>query len=486
LRQTSEESKLVSVTPVILCGGSGERLWPLSRKSFPKQFLGLFGETSLFQQSIQRIISLCSDEVKIDEIIIITNEKHRFLVLEQIDEIKINIPCNIILEPEAKNTAPALTLAAYAAKKNNSQTILIVIPSDQYIKHINAFKKSINKAVRLIQDNTIFTVGIKPLSPSTGLGYIEYKNEGEINKVVNFKEKPDHDEALEMINAGNHAWNSGIFILKPKTWIDKIQKANPQIASTIKDSWIKKTEDQWFIRPNPDFFALSPSDSIDYAVMEKMELLNIDVRMVMLDAGWSDLGTYQALAEIQKENKDRNILIGDILTLNSCNNIAISSKRNISLLGVDGLVVIETSDCVFVANKKSLDSIKDLVNKLGANHSYLIEEHTRVNRPWGWFELLDESQGCKVKRIQINPGKSISLQRHKHRSEHWVVVKGEAYVTKGTQSFKLKINESTYIEANQVHRIENLRGKTLQIIEVQSGSYLGEDDIQRIEDKYGR
>jgi mannose-1-phosphate guanylyltransferase/mannose-6-phosphate isomerase len=476
----------MKITPVILCGGSGTRLWPLSRQHYPKQFLKLVGDTTLFQQSVSRAIALQNDDIQIEEILIVTNENHRFLVLEQLDELKLKTSLRILLEPEPKNTAPALTLAALAAQETNADSILVVTPADHYVKDLNQFTRAMCEAIKAAEDNTIVTLGINPTRPDTGFGYIHFEGDDVVKSVLTFKEKPEFEAAQQMIVQGQHAWNGGMFILQSKTWLDAIQQSNPEIANTMNKVWKNKNTDQWFERPDSELFKQSPSDSIDYAVMEKFKELKVDVKLAVLDAGWSDLGSFDALDEIEDKDKDGNIFKGDVVSLNTKNTIAITSKKNVSLLGVENLIVIETADSVLVANKNVAQSIKELVKLLSENHEYLLNDHTRVNRPWGWFETIEEDATFKVKRIQIDPGKSISLQRHQQRSEHWVVVQGKATVQQDNKEYELSMNESTYIHKNQVHRLSNQSKEILQIIEVQSGEYLGEDDIERLEDNYGR
>ena len=476
----------MKITPVILCGGSGTRLWPLSRQNYPKQFLRFFGDVTLFQQSISRALALESDEIQIEEILIVTNESNRFLVLEQLDKFKLEIPFRILLEPVPKNTAPALTLAALAANDMNPESALVVTPADHYVKDLNQFNFAMHESIKAAQDKTIVTLGIKPTRPDRGFGYIHYKGDGLVKDVLSFKEKPELEVAKKMIDEGQYAWNGGIFILQSKTWLDAIVKSDTQISESVGDAWKNKDMDQWFERPDKEKFKQSPSNSIDYAVMEKTKALKVLVKLVELDAGWSDLGSFDSLDEIEKKDKDGNILNGDVVSLNTKNTIAISSNRNISLLGIEDLIVIETSDSVLVANKNDSQSIKELVKKLEKSHQYLLNEHARVNRPWGWFETLEEGDTYKVKRIQINPGKSISLQRHQHRSEHWVIVRGKASVVIEDKNIELNQNESIFIEKNAIHRLSNDTNQILQVIEVQSGDYLGEDDIERLEDNYGR
>lgn len=317
----------MKITPVILCGGSGTRLWPLSRQHYPKQFLKLVGDATLFQQSISRAIALQNNDIQIEEILIVTNENHRFLVLEQLDELKINIPTRILLEPEPKNTAPALTLAALAAKDTNPDSVLVVTPADHYVKDLHQFTQTMHEAIKAVQDKVIVTLGINPTRPDTGFGYIHYEGEGVVKHALTFKEKPDLKTAQQMIDQGQHAWNGGMFILQSKTWLNAIQQSNPEIANSMNKAWKNKNTDQWFERPDSELFSQSPSDSIDYAVMEKAKELGVHVRLVVLDAGWSDLGTFDALDEIEDKDKDGNILKGDVVSLNTKNTIAISSKK---------------------------------------------------------------------------------------------------------------------------------------------------------------
>ena len=474
----------MKITPVILCGGSGTRLWPLSRQHYPKQFLKLLGDSTLFQQSITRAIALENDGIQIEEILIVTNENHRFLVLEQLDELKLKLPVRVLLEPEAKNTAPALTMAALAAQGTNLDSVLVVTPADHYVKNLHQYTQAMQAAIQAVQDKVIVTLGINPTRPDTGFGYIYYEGDVLIKNVLTFKEKPDLKTAQQMIEQGQHAWNGGMFILQSKTWVDAIAQSNPQIVNSINKAWKNKNTDQWFERPDSELFKQSPSDSIDFAVMEKAKEFGLVVKLALLDAGWSDLGSFDALDEIEEKDEDGNIFKGDVVSLNTKNTIAISSKKNVSLLGISDLIVIETADSILVANKNDAQSIKELVKLLEKNHQSMLIEHLRVNRPWGWFEIIDEGVNFKVKRIQINPGKTILSVTT--GSEHWVVVKGKATIIKDNQKFELNQNQSTYIDKNQVHRLSNKTNKTLQIIEVQSGEYLGEDDIERIEDKYGR
>ncbi len=479
-------SRMTKITPVILCGGSGTRLWPLSRQHFPKQFLKLVGETTLFQQSVMRAVALESHDTQIEEILIVTNEHHRFLVLEQLEALTLKPKTTILLESEPRNTAPALTLAALAGRDTNPDSVLVVTPADHYVKDLKSFTEAMHCAIKAAKEATIVILGIVPTRPDTGFGYIEYKGDESCKDVITFKEKPDLEAAKNMIRAGQHAWNAGMFILRSHTWLDAIQRSNPEIASSINTAWQNKTSDQWFTRADPQSFAASPSDSIDYAVMEKASALNVAVRLVLLSAGWSDLGSFDALDQIEAKDSEGNVLKGDVVSLNSSNNIAIASKKNISLLGVHNLILIETADSVLVANKDDAQSIKALVGLLDKEHGHLLSEHTRVNRPWGWYETIDEGENFKVKRIAVKPMAKLSYQAHQFRNEHWVVVKGKASIVRDGEEITLHHDESTYIKKGVKHQLMNNQESLLEIIEVQTGEKVVEEDIIRFEDKYGR
>lgn len=476
----------MKITPVILCGGTGTRLWPLSRQHFPKQFLKLVGDETLFQQSISRSCALENNYIKIQEILIVSNENHRFLVLEQLDQLKLKTPVRILLEPEPKNTAPALTLASLASQDTNPDSLLVVIPADHYIKDLDQFTKAMNEAIKATSDDTIVVLGINPERPDTGFGYIHYEGGGVVKNVITFKEKPSLEEAKQMIEQGQHSWNGGLFIMQSKTWLKAILQSNHDIYKSIKNAWQNKKTDQWFERPDEKSFKRTPSDSIDYAVMEKSEDLKVHIKLVTLNASWSDLGSFEALAAIETKDKNGNIFKGDVVSLNAKNSIAISSKKNISLLGVENLIVIETADSVLVANKTEAQSIKELVKFLEKNHGHLLNVHTRVNRPWGWFETIDLGKNFKVKRIQVNPGASLSYQSHKFRNEHWVVVKGKATLIKNGQKKIINHDESTFIKIGVKHQLINKEKNLLEIVEVQTGVKVIEEDIERFKDSYGR
>jgi len=476
----------MKITPVILCGGSGTRLWPLSRQHYPKQFLKLVGDSTLFQQSVSRSIALQNNDIQIVEILIVTNVNHRFLVLEQLDELKLKTPVRIFLEPEPKNTAPALTLASLAAQDTNPDSILVVTPADHYVKNLNQFTLAMREAIKAAEDRMIVTLGIKPTRPDTGFGYIYYEGDDDVKHALNFKEKPDLKTAQKMIDRGQHAWNGGMFILQSKTWLNAIKQSNPEIADSINKAWENKNTDQWFERPDSELFMQSPSDSIDYAVMEKVKELGVYVRLVVLDAGWSDLGSFDALDQIEDKDKDGNIFKGDVVSLNTKNTIAITSKKNVSLMGVSDLIVIETADSVLVAKKNDAQSIKELVGLLEKNEQQLLSEHKKVSRPWGWFETIDEGSNFKVKRIKVNPDAKLSYQSHNFRNEHWVVVRGRATIIQDGKEMTLERDQSTYIKKGVKHQLINSEKTNLEIIEVQTGTKVIEEDIKRFLDDYGR
>jgi mannose-1-phosphate guanylyltransferase/mannose-6-phosphate isomerase len=476
----------MKISPIILCGGSGTRLWPLSRKLYPKQFLMIAGSHSLFQQTLLRLSQIDDKNIQIDKFFIITNESHRFLVLEQIGLINLKKPFEIILEPESRNTAPALTLAALAASDTGQDSKLIVCPADHFIKNANNFVITSRKAIQAVKENTIVVMGIKPSRPETGFGYIKFEGNKFVKNVINFKEKPKLSDAKKMLIDRSYLWNAGIFILDSKTWINAIKISSKTTYSTVLSSWKSKTRDEWFTRPDIQYFSKSKSNSIDYAVMERFKSLGLNVKLVSLKAGWSDIGSFISLKDIHKPNKEGNILKGDVITLNSKNSIAISTKKHLSLLGVSDLIIVETSDSVLVANKNDAQSIKELVKLIEKNNSNLLEEQSIVHRPWGWYEVIDEGINFIVKRICVKPLAKLSYQSHSFRNEHWVVVKGIATIIKDEKKITLKSDESTYIQKKVKHQLMNYENDDLEIIEVQTGSKISESDIKRYKDSYGR
>ncbi len=477
----------MNVIPVILCGGSGTRLWPLSRQNFPKQFINLVDDSSLFKQSLIRVLALENKDFSITKLIIVSNENHRFLVLEQIEELSIKKDYEIILEPEPKNTAPALTLAAISALQQKKDSVMVVIPSDHYIRNQKAFVESIHKGILLATDNTMVIFGVPPSRPEPGYGYIEYsKTNNQKKDVINFVEKPDINLATKMLESGDYAWNSGMFILTAKLWIDTIKKANSKIYKFIDESFKNKMNDNWFIRPDVKKFRASPADSIDYAVMENAKKLNLDLKLLLLTSDWNDLGTFNSLDQIEHKDKNGNVFKGDVVSMNSNKNIVFSSKRNISLLGVDDLIIVDSADSILIANKNNIQDIKALVSLLEKKHKHLLDEHIKVNRPWGSYSTIDFDANFKVKRIIVKPNSKLSYQSHNFRSEHWVVVKGLATILCDGNLFDLHENESTFIKKNSKHQLINNQNHSLEIIEIQIGEKVIEEDITRFDDIYGR
>ena len=474
-----------NIVPVILCGGSGKRLWPFSREGYPKQFIDFIGEKTLFQDTIERIKYALEDS-QISEILIVTNEEHRFHVIDQIDAIDNNIPLRIIVEPEPKNTAPALIMAAVKSLENAKNPTLIVMPSDHAVLKKEEFKKCLINAIKEAKNNSIVTLGIKPERPETGYGYIKYSKNNK-NQIIEFKEKPDIDTAERYINEGCYYWNSGIFILNAQVCCQAFSHFASKLYEETKKSIDSSNSNNLFIWPNKEYFNKIKPDSIDYAIMEKTPNSNFDVKTIKLDADWSDLGLWSSVWDLNKDYKSHNnALKGDVIYHNSSNNLLYSSKRLISCIGIKDTIVVETSDAVLVADMKESSNIKYLTEILESQERHEHSHHSKVYRPWGWYDSIENGDGFQVKRISVKPGAKLSLQSHKFRSEHWTCIKGEGEVTVDKNVSQLKINESIYIPQGSLHRLCNLTEDDLEIIEVQIGSYLGEDDIQRYDDVYGR
>ena len=478
----------IKVTPVVLCGGSGTRLWPLSRTGFPKQFLVLSGKASLFQQAITHVNNLGTRDIIINSSLIVTNEEHRFLVLDQLREFP-EISASLLLEPVARNTAPALTLAALQAINDGEDPVLVVTPADQTVQDIKAFYLALQNSIRIAATGSIVILGINPDRPETGFGYIKHKSSmgsyGEY-EVAEFAEKPDAKMASAYLASGDYKWNSGLFVVRASVWLDSLKKFRNDILDTTTKAFRKRTHDQQFIRPDIEIFDTVPSDSVDYAVMEKCPGSDYKINMIPLDVGWSDLGAWDAVWEFGSHDIEGNVVHGDVLMEDTKNSLIYSSHRLVSVVGVSELIIIETPDAVLVGGRKMSQQVKKIVTKLEFQNRYERSLHRKVSRPWGWYDTIDFGEKFKVKRIQVNPGASLSLQKHTMRAEHWVVVQGVAEVICGDKKISLRENQSTYIPLNEMHRLSNPGEIPLEIIEVQSGSYLGEDDIERFEDVYGR
>ena len=485
------------ILPVILCGGSGTRLWPLSRSGFPKQFLVLSDDgshQSLFQQAIERIHSVGGKDITLGKTLVVTNEEHRFLALDQLRELK-DVQATLLLEPTGKNTAPALTLAALYAQdssENQEHPILVVTPEDQTITNPAAFTKALQSAIAIAKEGAIAILGITPSSPQTGYGYIKVKGDAvnDAYTVERFVEKPNEATAKQYLEEGGYFWNGGMFVLKASVWLAALKEFRPDIFGATETAWVARTTDQTdqatFVRPDKAIFNTIPSESIDYAVIEKCPGSKYPIKMVELDAGWNDLGAWDAVWQVGQQDQDGNVTSGDTLITNSKNSLVHASTRLVSAVGVENLIIVETADAVLVADRKNSQDVKHIVNQLESQKREEKNLHRKVARPWGWYDSVDEGERFKVKRIQVKPGASLSLQMHHHRAEHWIVVKGTAEITNGDQVILLTENQSTYIPQGQTHRLANPGKTPLEIIEVQSGSYLGEDDIVRFEDTYGR
>ena len=478
---------MIQATPVILCGGSGTRLWPLSRTGFPKQFLCLTGQDSLFQQAATRLAQLVSADITVSPPLLVTGEDHRFLAAEQLRETGVTLG-HALLEPAGRNTAPALTLAALAAQASGQDPVLVVTPADQTVSNTQAFTQAMQQAIHEAASGTIVILGITPDRPETGYGYIQAEGgAGSVPlPVQRFVEKPDAATAQSYLDAGTYFWNAGMFVLKASVWLQALAQFRPDILEATRAAWDQRQEDGHFIRPGAEAFKAIPAESIDYAVMEHSPGAGLSIKMVPLDAGWSDLGAWDAVWNVLPKDAAGNAHVGDVLCTDSRNTLVHATSRLVSLVGVEDVIVIETPDAVLVADRARSQEVKHIVKALSDQDREEQTLHRKVHRPWGWYDSIDEGGRFKVKRIQVKPGGSLSLQKHHHRAEHWVVVSGTAEITNGENKLLLSENQSTYIPLGEVHRLANPGSIPLEIIEVQSGSYLGEDDIVRFEDHYGR
>ncbi|MGB4812503.1 MAG: mannose-1-phosphate guanylyltransferase/mannose-6-phosphate isomerase [Methylophilaceae bacterium] len=471
---------MLKITPVVLSGGSGTRLWPLSRSSYPKQFQPLVSVNTMMQETLKRV----SSWAYIDASIVVCGNEHRFLVAEQLRALGFKSK-SIILEPVSRNTAPAIAVAAMALL-GDPEMLMLVLPSDHVIENTQVFEETVKRASVAASAGQLVTFGILPSHPETGYGYIQsgaaLSNAEGCFKVSQFVEKPDLATAKDYVASGDFYWNSGMFLFKPSVYLAELEKYSPKIYEQAKLSFDNSYEDLDFCRLEEAAFAASPSDSIDYAVMEKTVLATV----VPVDMGWNDVGSWASLWEVQSKDRNGNSLRGDVIAENVQNSLIRSQSRVVAAVGVEDLIIVETSDAVLVVHKDSAQDVKKIVDHLKHYDRTEHVENTRVYRPWGWYESMDNGARFQVKRIMVNPGGKLSLQMHKQRAEHWVVVNGTAVVTRDDLVEVLEENHSVYIAIGVKHRLENRGSRPLHLIEVQSGAYLGEDDIERFEDSYGR
>ena len=466
---------MAKLQPVLLSGGSGTRLWPLSREAYPKQFLALAGDDTMLQATWQRVAGLADAAP-----IVVAGEDHRFLVAEQLRQIGAPTPA-ILLEPIGRNTAPAIAAAALQALRDGEDPLLLVLPSDHVVRDADAFRAAVRAAMPAAEQGALVTFGIMPDAPETGFGYIEAERGEGVQRVLRFVEKPDAAVAQSYLDDGGYFWNSGMFLLRASRYLEELRKFRADIVGGAQAAFDAAQRDGDFIRLDKAAFAACPADSIDYAVMEKT-----DAAMVLpVDIGWNDVGSWSALWEVSEQDGDGNAHHGDVISIDSRNSYAYA-RRMVALVGVDDLVVVETDDAVLVARKDRVQQVKDVVARLKAEQRTQAALHREVHRPWGSYDSIDMAEGFQVKRIKVKPGARLSLQSHTRRAEHWIVVRGTARVTRDNDVFELFANQSTYIPIGAKHRLENPGTEMLELIEVQSGDYLGEDDIVRYEDVYGR
>jgi mannose-1-phosphate guanylyltransferase/mannose-6-phosphate isomerase len=497
------------VCAVILAGGSGTRLWPLSRGEFPKQLLRLSGENSLLQDTVLRLDGLsgsaCADEAAAAPVLIVCHEEQRFLIRDQLGEIG-RPPIRMLLEPESRNTAPALTSAAEYLSRGGSDPVMVVLPADHAIGDAEAFRNAVGAAIKIADKGFIVTLGVVPTRPDTGYGYIRRDPAANVkvgdtargHRIAAFVEKPDKHVAASYVASGQYLWNSGIFVMRASLWLEAVDRCRPELVEACREAVDDGAEDASFFHLSRQAYGRCPSDSIDYAVMERLSesFLRpaadgrngepIPAAVVSMDAGWSDIGSWSALLDQEQSGDVGNAVQGDVLALETGNSLLVSSHRFVAAVGLRDTVVVETSDAVLVMHKERSQDVRRIVDWLNDRGRDEAQTHRLVHRPWGSFEALETRAGFQVKRLTVKPGAKLSLQLHHHRAEHWVVVKGVARVTRGDEVFNLNENESTFIPLETKHRLENPGEQTLEIIEVQVGDYLGEDDIVRFEDDYQR
>ena len=481
---------MTQLQPVLLSGGSGTRLWPLSREAYPKQFLALSGERTMLQDTWLRVAPLATLAP-----IVVANEEHRFLAGEQLRQAGVD-GAAIVLEPVGRNTAPAIAAAALQAMAGGADPLLLVLPSDHVVRDAAAFQAAVREAVPAAEAGALVTFGIVPEAPETGFGYIQagagQAGEGQVGasqagagegvrEVLRFVEKPDAATAQAYVDDGGYYWNSGMFLFRASRYLEELGRFRPDMLDAVRVAFDGSARDGDFVRLDKDAFAAAPSDSIDYAVMEK----TARAMVLPVDIGWNDVGSWSALWAVSEQDADGNAHNGEVIAVDSHGSY-VWSRRMVALVGVDDLVVVETDDAVLVAAKDRVQQVKDVVARLKADDRSHAVLHREVHRPWGSYDSIDQDDGFQVKRIKVKPGGRLSLQSHKCRAEHWIVVRGTARVTRDNDVFELHANQSTYIPLGAKHRLENPGTEVLELIEVQSGDYLGEDDIVRYEDVYGR
>ncbi|MDI9273467.1 mannose-1-phosphate guanylyltransferase/mannose-6-phosphate isomerase [Stenotrophomonas sp. PFBMAA-4] len=466
---------MTPIVPVILSGGSGTRLWPLSREAYPKQFLPLVGDDTMLQATWKRVASIAGAAP-----IVVANQEHRFMAAEQLRECKVQ-PQALILEPVGRNTAPAIAIAALQALASGDDALLLVLPSDHVVRNEAAFHAAVKQAAIAAESGKLVTFGIVPTAPETGYGYIKAAGGEGVRAVDRFVEKPDLATAGQYVASGEYFWNSGMFLFKASRYLKELEALQPAILAACRQALDKAARDNDFIRLDAEAFAASPNDSIDYAVMEK----TADAAVVPLDAEWNDVGSWSALWEVSDKDADGNACHGDVIALD-CKDSYAYGNRLIAMVGLQDVVVVETDDAVFVGHKDRVQDVKEIVGQIKRDGRSEAAAHRKVYRPWGAYDSIDNGARFQVKRITVKPGATLSLQMHHHRAEHWIVVSGTAEVTRGDEVILLSENQSTYIPLGVTHRLKNPGKLPLELIEVQSGSYLGEDDIVRFEDSYGR
>lgn len=486
----SQRQSMKTLTPIILSGGSGTRLWPLSREKYPKQLLPLISEDSLLQATVLRMDGL--QGIQLHAPIIVCNEEYRFVIAEQLR--LIDRASTILLEPCGRNTAPALTLAALQAMRGGDDPVLLVMPSDHVIMDVASFQAAVLQGIAQAIEHKIVTFGITPDAPETGYGYIQIGGEPDsiepVRRIARFVEKPDLKTAQRYLQEGIYLWNSGLFMMRASVWLSAIEQCRPDISAACRAAWSDRHDDDDFLRINRQAFELCPSDSIDYAVMERLtQPGNDDLPsgvVIPLTAGWSDIGAWSSLWQVLDKDEAGNVSKGDVLLKDCKSTLAISESRIVACVGVENVIVVETPDAVLVVDKDRTQDVKLIVDQLKQQGRSEGRLHRKVFRPWGWYDGIDIGESFQVKRIVVNPGAALSMQMHHHRAEHWVVVRGTARVTRNEEVYLISENESTYIPLGTKHRLENPGCVPLEMIEVQSGSYLGEDDIVRFDDIYGR